>query len=75
MLNRVRLTAFDLFLYATVVVAWGFAWIGIHFQVGIVSPDVSIAWRFLLAGLVMIAIAALPYNIAYPLDANTGIFC
>ncbi len=59
MLNRVRLTAFDLFLYATVVVAWGFAWIGIHFQVGIVSPDVSIAWRFLLAGLVMIAIAAL----------------
>ena len=59
MLNRGRLTAFDLFLYATVVVAWGFAWIGIHFQVGIVSPDVSIVWRFLLAGLVMIGIAAL----------------
>jgi len=59
MLNRGRLTAFDLFLYATVVVAWGFAWIGIHFQVGVVSPDVSIVWRFLLAGLVMIGIAAL----------------
>lgn len=58
MLNRARLTAFDLFLYATVVVTWGLAWIAIHFQVGIVSPDVSIVWRFLLAGLVMIAIAA-----------------
>lgn len=59
MLNRARLTAFDLVLYATVVIAWGFAWIGIHFQVGVVSPDVSIMWRFLLAGIVTIAIAAL----------------
>lgn len=59
MLKRGGLTAFDFLLYATVVVAWGFAWIGIHFQVGVVSPDVSIVWRFLLAGLVMIAIAAL----------------
>ncbi len=58
MLNRGRLTPFDLLLYATVVAAWGFAWIAIHFQVGIVSPDVSIVWRFLLAGIVTIMIAA-----------------
>ena len=59
MLNRGRLTAFDLLLYATVVVTWGFAWIAIHFQVGVVSPDVSILWRFLLAGLLMLGIAAI----------------
>ncbi len=57
MLNRVRLAPFDFLLYAIVVLAWGFAWIGIHFQVGVVSPDVSILWRFLIAGFVTIAIA------------------
>lgn len=58
-MNRARLTPFDLLLYATVVVTWGFAWIAIHFQVGVVPPDVSIAWRFLFAGALMIAIAAI----------------
>ncbi len=57
MLKRPRLTAFDVFLYGTVVLTWGFAWIGIHFQVGKVSPDISILWRFLIAGVVMLAIA------------------
>jgi drug/metabolite transporter (DMT)-like permease len=57
MLKRVGLTAFDIFLYATVVLAWGFAWIAIHFQVGMVSPDVSIFWRFLIAGVVMLPLA------------------
>lgn len=57
MLNRAKLTPYDLALYATVVLAWGFAWIGIHFQVGTVSPDVSVFWRFLVAGPVMLTIA------------------
>ena len=57
MLKRARLTGFDILLYATVVLAWGFAWIGIHFQVGVVSPEVSILWRFVFAGVVMLAIA------------------
>lgn len=57
MLTRARLTSLDIVLYATVVLAWGFAWIGIHFQVGVVSPDVSILWRFVFAGIVMLAIA------------------
>lgn len=59
MLSRNRLTAFDILLYATVVVTWGFAWIAIHFQVGVVPPDVSIVWRFLFAGLLMLGIAAI----------------
>ncbi len=53
-----KLTPYDFALYAVVVLAWGFAWIGIHFQVGVVSPDVSVFWRFLIAGPVMLAIAA-----------------
>jgi drug/metabolite transporter (DMT)-like permease len=57
MLKRPRLTAFDVLLYGTVVLAWGFAWIGIHFQVGPVAPDVSILWRFLIGGAVMLALA------------------
>jgi drug/metabolite transporter (DMT)-like permease len=40
------------------VLAWGLAWIGIHFQVGVVAPDVSILWRFVIAGPIMLAIAA-----------------
>ena len=58
MLIRSKLTAFDFALYAIVVLVWGLAWIGIHFQVGVVAPAVSIFWRFLLAGIVMLAIAA-----------------
>ncbi len=59
MLSRGKLTPFDFALYATVVLAWGFAWIAIHFQVGVVAPDVSIFWRFTLAGVIMLAIAAI----------------
>jgi drug/metabolite transporter (DMT)-like permease len=56
-LSRAKPTPYDFALYATVLLAWGFAWIGIHLQVGIVSPDISVLWRFLLAGLVTLAIA------------------
>jgi drug/metabolite transporter (DMT)-like permease len=59
MLKRAPLTAFDFLLYITVVLAWGFAWIGIHFQVGVVAPDVSVFWRFAVAGPIVLAIAAL----------------
>jgi len=58
LLTRAKLTPYDFALYAVVVLAWGFAWIGIHFQVGVVAPDVSVMWRFLIAGPVMLAIAA-----------------
>jgi drug/metabolite transporter (DMT)-like permease len=56
-LSRAKPTPYDFALYAIVLLAWGFAWIGIHLQVGIVSADISVLWRFLLAGLVTLAIA------------------
>jgi drug/metabolite transporter (DMT)-like permease len=58
LLIRAKLTPYDFALYAVVVLAWGFAWIGIRFQVGIVTPEVSVMWRFLIAGPIMLAIAA-----------------
>lgn len=43
-----RATA-DLALFALVVVVWGTSWFGMRLQVGIVAPEVSVLWRFLLA--------------------------
>lgn len=55
---RARFTPLDYALYAGVILFWGFTWIALHYQVGAVSPEVSVAWRFLIAGPVMLAIAA-----------------
>jgi drug/metabolite transporter (DMT)-like permease len=56
--SRARLTPLDVALYAVVVVAWGFSWIAMHYQVGVVAPEVSVVWRFLLAAPLMFALAA-----------------
>ena len=39
------------FLFLSVVLAWGLTWYGIHLQLGSVPADVSIFWRFLLAAI------------------------
>jgi drug/metabolite transporter (DMT)-like permease len=40
-------------LYATVVFSWGFSWIALRAQLGVVEPEVSVLWRFVIAGAVM----------------------
>lgn len=47
----------DLALYATLVVVWGTSWISIRYQLGVVSPAVSLLWRFVLAAALCWAIA------------------
>lgn len=42
-------------LYAVVVAIWGSSWLGIEYQLGLVAPDLSIAYRFLLAAGMLIA--------------------
>lgn len=54
-----RFTALDLALYAGVVFAWGFSWIALHYQVGVVAPEVSVVWRFVIAAPLMLAIAVM----------------
>ena len=40
-------------LYFVVLLAWGSSWFAISFQLGDVAPQVSIAWRFLLASFIL----------------------
>ena len=40
-------------LYFVVLLAWGSSWFAISFQLGDVAPQVSIAWRFLLASFML----------------------
>lgn len=40
-------------LYAATVFLWGVSWIGIHAQLGVVAPEMSVLWRFLLAAVLM----------------------
>ena len=40
-------------LYFIVLLAWGSSWFAISFQLGDVAPQVSIAWRFLLASFML----------------------
>jgi drug/metabolite transporter (DMT)-like permease len=45
-------------LYSVAVLIWGSTWLAIKFQLGVVPPMVSVVWRFALAGLLLLAFAA-----------------
>lgn len=49
----------SLSLYAISVLIWGSTWLAITFQFGTVPPAVSVVYRFLLAGAILFAWAAL----------------
>jgi len=44
---------YNLTLYLITVLIWGLTWIAIKFQLGIVAPEVSIAYRFTLAAAIL----------------------
>lgn len=50
---------FNLMLYVVTVLIWGTTWLAIKWQLGVVPVPVSIAWRFLLASLVLMAVLVL----------------
>ncbi|MDH3335593.1 MAG: DMT family transporter, partial [Rhodospirillaceae bacterium] len=55
-------------LYITTVMIWGSTWLAIKFQLGTVSPDVSVAYRFSIAAMVLIAWAVIRgKDMRYPL--------
>lgn len=45
-------------LFIATSAIWGSTWLVITFQLGVVPPEVSVVWRFLLAGLVLLAFCA-----------------
>jgi drug/metabolite transporter (DMT)-like permease len=49
----------NLTLFAACVAIWSTTWLAITFQLGTVAPEVSVAWRFLLAALIVAAWCAL----------------
>lgn len=56
---RSSFTPFDFALYGAVVIAWGFSWIALHYQLGTVAPEISVMWRFALAAPAMLLVATL----------------
>lgn len=44
---------FNASLYGTTVLIWGTTWIAIKYQLGVVSPELSVAYRFALAALLV----------------------
>ena len=70
-------------LYVLTIIIWGTTWIALKWQLGVVAIPVSIAWRFLLASLVLFAIMAVrkqwqrPRGVAWRLILAQGLclFC
>jgi drug/metabolite transporter (DMT)-like permease len=42
-------------LYAATVLIWGSTWYAVRLQLGVVAPEMSVAYRFLLAGAILLA--------------------
>ncbi len=49
----------DYALYAIICFVWGTSWLALRMQLGVIAPEVSLIWRFALAGLIVFAWAAL----------------
>ena len=48
---------FELLLYSMVVFGWSTSWLPLKWQLGVVAPEVSLLWRFLIAAMVMFVIS------------------
>lgn len=49
----------NFFFYSVTVLIWGSTWLAIKFQLGVISPAVSITYRFALAALILFLWCAL----------------
>jgi drug/metabolite transporter (DMT)-like permease len=59
----------DYGLYALTVLAWSASWFAISLQVGVVSPEVNLIWRFSIATVLMFAWVLLSRRrLAFPLS-------
>ena len=41
-------------LYSLTVLIWGSSWLAIHFQIGVVPPEIAIVYRFVLASSLLV---------------------
>jgi drug/metabolite transporter (DMT)-like permease len=64
----------DYMLYAGVVFSWSFSWYALILQLGVVAPEVSLIWRYLLASTMMFIWVVLSKRpIKFPIKTH-GIF-
>jgi drug/metabolite transporter (DMT)-like permease len=49
----------NILLYAVTVLIWGTSWIAVKYQLGVVAPEVSVAYRFILAAALMLVFCLL----------------
>lgn len=62
-------------LYVIVVLIWGSTWLAITFQLGVVAPEVSVAYRFGIASIALYLYSlASGRQIRLPLDAYPMVF-
>ena len=48
---------FEFLLYGMVVFGWSTSWLPLKWQLGVVAPEVSLLWRFLIAATVMFVVS------------------
>ena len=48
---------FELLMYSMVVFGWSTSWLPLKWQLGVVAPEVSLLWRFMIAATVMFVIS------------------
>ena len=48
---------FELLLYSMVVFGWSTSWLPLKWQLGVIAPEVSLLWRFVIAATVMFVIS------------------
>ncbi|MEM6586514.1 MAG: DMT family transporter, partial [Pseudomonadota bacterium] len=53
------LGSYDYTLFAITCFVWGTSWLALRMQLGTIAPEVSLVWRFALAGLIVFAWAAI----------------
>ena len=51
--RKINLTMNNIFLYIVTVLIWGSTWIAINYQLGDISPAVSLSYRFALAAAIL----------------------
>ncbi len=61
----------DLGLDAVAIFAWGVSGIVMQYQVGVIEPEISVVWRFLLAAPMMFTVAVMRDEcLRFPLRAQ-----
>jgi drug/metabolite transporter (DMT)-like permease len=69
--TRASLSAGDFGLFGATVLIWSTTWLALKFQLGVVDPQVSLVWRFLIAApLMLITCRAAGAPLAFPPAAH-----